>query len=171
MEQTEALRLAGVQSKLAGVKRIAVIVVNSNVSPKNEWDKVPEAPGALAQLLQATGVPIDHYSHDTIETLRDIASRWAMLSRIRDSNVITDRSSPVLIDVMRAPAIEVYVVDVSFEAAATAQERAYLNALPTSFALSTEAVDQLRKSAGSIMFRSAEFQRFLKDTGFTIERD
>jgi NTE family protein len=171
MEQTEALRLAGVQSKLASIKRIAVIVVNSNVSPKNEWDKVPEAPGALEQLLQATGVPIDHYSYDTIETLRDIASRWAMLSRIRDSNVITDRSSPILIDVMRAPAIEVYVVDVAFASAATAQEREYLNGLPTSFALSTEAVDQLRKSAGSIMFRSTEFQRFLKDAGFTIVRD
>ncbi len=170
MEQAEALRLANVPTRLAGVKRIAVIVVNSNADPKNDWDKVPEAPGMLVQLLQASGVPIDHYSYDTIETLRDLASSWAMLRSIRDSGAITDEANPALIDVMRAPNTEIYVVEVSF-AAATAGERDYLNGLPTSFALSTEAVDRLRKSAGSIMLHSAEFQRFLKSAGFAIVRD
>ena len=46
-----------------------------------------------------------------------------------------------------------------------------LNTLPTSFALSTEAVDQLSKAAGPSMFRSAEFERFLQDAGFTVVRD
>ena len=35
-------------------------------------------------LLKATGTPIDRYSYDTVETLRDIQSRWAALREVRD---------------------------------------------------------------------------------------
>ena len=42
------------------------------------------------------------------------------------------------------PAVEFSVVDVSFDAVADPQLREYLQTLPTTFALSEEAVDRLR---------------------------
>ena len=63
---------------------------------------------------------------------------------------------------------EIYAIDVSFAALADPAERAYLNQQPTSFVLPAEAVDRLRKAAGTIIQASPEFQRLLKDVGARI---
>lgn len=150
------------------MKRLLVIVVDSHTAPRTDWDRSPEAPGVFAQLMQATGVPIEHYSFESVETLRDMAARWRMLRAIRDSGAIRDPSDPALVEVMRVPDTEIYVVDVSFAALPDPAERDYLNALPTSLALSAEAVDRLRAAAARITAASPEFRRFLHDAGFRI---
>jgi len=63
------------------------------------------------------------------------------------------------------PDVEIYPIDVSFQALDDPAEFAYLNDLPTSFVLSDEAVDRLRAAAGKIIRSSPEFQRLVKDTG------
>lgn len=45
------------------------------------------------------------------------------------------------------------------------KERAYLNQLPTSFALPAEAVDRLRAAAKKIILASPEFQQMLRTSG------
>ncbi len=168
MDQVEALRLVGLPTPLDRVKRMAFVVVNSLSSPKTELDKKEAGPSAFYQFMQSTAVPIDHYSFEAIEMLRDIAARWKSLRGIRDSGAITDKSNPALYEVMRVPDTEVYVIDVSFAMIDDDALRDQLNELPTSFALPDEAVDQLRTSARRIMHASPEFQRFLKDTGATV---
>ena len=69
---------------------------------------------------------------------------------------------------MRSPGAELYVVDVSFAALRHADERDYLNQLPTTFVLPDEAVDRLRAAAGTIIFASPEFQRLLNDFGAKV---
>lgn len=167
LDEVEALRVVGLPTPLDHVKRIMVVVVNSLSTPKTDWDKKESAPGTFSVLMQATGVPIDHYSYDAIELLRDIAARWRMFRAIRDSGAIVDRSIPALDYVMRAPDTEIYVVDVSFAALTDAAERDYLNQQPTSFELPAEAVDRLREAADAILRDSPQFQRFLKDIGVT----
>lgn len=171
MHLVQALRLAGRPTPLDRVKRIAVIVVDSHTNPKTDWDRSPDTPGPFDQLMQATGVPIEHYSFESVETLRDMAARWRMLRAIRDSGAISDPANPALVEVMRVPDTEVYVVDVSFAAVADAAERDYLNALPTSLVLSPEAVDRLRAAAAKVVAGSAEFRRFLRDAGYVVERE
>jgi NTE family protein len=61
------------------------------------------------------------------------------------------------------PEIGLYTVDVSFEANPDHAERDYLNALPTSFALTDEQVDRLRAAAGVALRESPEFKRLLQD--------
>jgi NTE family protein len=168
LDEFAALRFVGHPSLLDHLKRIVVIVVNSLSTPATNWDKEVDQPGTFAALMQATGVPIDHYSYAAIEELKDTAAGWKMLRGIRDSGAIVDKGNPALRDVMRVPDAEVYVIPVSFDELKDAKERAFLNQLPTSFVLSDEAVDRLRSAAGTILFDAPEFRRFLTDVGGRI---
>ena len=167
LEELEALHLEGLPTPLDHAKRLAVFVVNSLSTPPLDWDQKRSTPGTVEVLLQATGVPIDHYSYEAVELLRDTAARWKMLRAIRDSGVIPekDKRDPVLAEVERVPNLEVYVINVSFAELKDATERAYLNEQPTSFVLPPEAVDRLRAAAGRIVLESPDFQRYLKDLG------
>jgi NTE family protein len=170
LEELEALRLQGVSTPLDHAKRLAVFVVNSMSTPPLGWDAQKSTPGTLEVLLRATGVPIDHYSYEAVELLRDTAARWKMLRGIRDSGAIVDDGSPALAEVARVPNLEVYVIDVSFGALKDEKERTYLNELPTSFTLPPEAIDRLRAAAGTIVLESPDFQRYLRDLGDRVVR-
>ena len=69
---------------------------------------------------------------------------------------------------LRAPAAEIYAIDVSFAALKDKAELDYLNLQPTTFVLPPEAVDRLRAAAGKIIMDSPEFQRLLKDVGARV---
>jgi NTE family protein len=168
MDELEALHMLGFSTRFDSIKRLVVFVVNSHSARSNDWDKSESPPGTLEVMLKATGVPIDHYSYEAVEVLRDTAARWKMLRRIRDSGAIADKNNPAMAEVIRVPDIEVYVVDVSFAGVKDKAEREYLNNLPTSFALPPEAVDRLRAAAGSVMLDSPDFRQYLKDMGERI---
>ena len=76
LEELEALKMIGQPTPLDYVRRIVVFVVNSLSSPKTDWDKSARPPGDVAIMTKATGVPIDHYSYEAIELLRDTMERW-----------------------------------------------------------------------------------------------
>ena len=76
LELLEALHDKGLPTPLDHVKRIIVFVVNSLSSPPTNWDESEIPPGTIDILLKATGVPIDHYSYEAVEQLKDIAARW-----------------------------------------------------------------------------------------------
>jgi NTE family protein len=58
---------------------------------------------------------------------------------------------------------ETYISEVAVAGVADAQERAYLNALPTSLALSDTQVDRLIDVGRRDLRRSPELQRLLRD--------
>jgi NTE family protein len=145
-----------------------VFVVNSLSAPPTHWDESENAPGAVQLLLKATGVPIDHYSHDSVELLKDTAARWRDRREIRKSVTLKPNAEPGVANLLRVPNAEIYAIDVSFAALKDKAERDYLNAQPTSFVLPPEAVDRLRAAAGTIILASPEFQRLLKDVGTNL---
>ena len=53
------------------VRRIVLLIVNSQASPSSDWDRQETPPGIFGQLLQSAGVPIDRYSFETVETVKD----------------------------------------------------------------------------------------------------
>ena len=149
-------------------KKIIVFVVNSLSSPPTNWDESESPPGTFDILLKATGVPIDHYSYEAVELLKDIAARWQTARRIQNlAGCSANKDSPICA-VVRVPQAEIYAIDVSFAKLPDDKERAYLNDQPTSFVLPAEAVDRLRTAAGTIILASPEFQRLLKDVGAKI---
>ena len=170
LELLEALHDAGLPTPLDHVKRIVVFVVNSLSSPPITWDESPTPPGTVDVMLKAVGVPIDHYSYEAVELLKDIAARWETDRRVRQlAGCSTNKDAPIC-QTIHAPDAEIFAIDVSFAALADPAERAFLNQQPTSFVLTAEAVDRLRKAAGTIIQASPEFQRLLKDVGAKSSR-
>ena len=155
---------------LDNARRIIVFVVNSLSSPPTNWDESENPPGTLDILLKSAGVPIDHYSYEAVELLKDTAARWRTLRAIRDSAAMKANKDPAVAGALRVPAAEIYAIDVSFPKLKDKAELDYLNQQPTSFVLPPEAVDRLRAAAGTIIMDSPEFQRLLKDVGATIVR-
>ena len=171
LEVLEALHDIGARSPLDSARRIVVFIVNSQSSPPTNWDESEAPPGAVDILLKAAGTPIDQYSYESVELLKDTATRWRTLRRIRDSAAMKTNTDPAVAAATRVPDADVYAIDVSFAQLKDEAERDYLNRQPTSFVLPAEAVDRLRAAAGTILMASPEFQRLLKDSGARLVRD
>jgi len=165
LEILETLHEVGLPTALDSAKRIIVFVVNSLSSPPTDWDASEDPPGTVDTLLKAAGTPIDAFSYESVELLRDTAALWRAMRLIRNSAAYAANKDPAIAAVLRVPDAEIYAIDVSFPALKDKAELDYLNRLPTSFVLPAEAVDHLRAAAGTIITASAEFQRLLKDVG------
>ena len=168
LQLLEALHAAGQPTPLDHVRKIVVFVVNSLSSPPTDWDMNESPPGTLDILVKATGVPIDHYSYEAVELLKDISARWAEGRRVRALAGCDKNADTPICKTVRVPEAQIYAIDVSFAQLDDEKERAFLNEQPTSFVLTPEAVDRLRAAAGRIILASPEFQRVLKDVGARI---
>ena len=144
LESMEALHRAGVPTLLDGVRRIVVFVVNSVSSPRTHWDESERPPGAVDLLLQSSGVPIEHYSYESVELLRNKAARWQSLRRLRGSPEFARSKDPAIAAELDGPDVDIFAIDVSFAALKDKAEFEYLNGLPTSFVLPDEAVEAIR---------------------------
>ncbi|WP_230626040.1 patatin-like phospholipase family protein [Cupriavidus necator] len=168
LEIMETLHLIGQPSPLDHARRIVVFVVNSLSTPRTSWDKSESPPGTLEILLKASGVPIDHYSYEATELLKDTQSHWQSMRRVRQSSAFSANKDATVASALRTPDVTIYAIDVSFAQLADKAEQDYLNELPTSFALPADAVDRLRAAAGKIIMVSPDFQRLLEDVGARI---
>jgi NTE family protein len=152
-------------------RRIVVIVVNARSSPRTEWDRREAPPGFMVQLLQSSSVPIDRYSFETVETMKDRVQLYAwrrelLLAEARLAGA-TDAEAETKADAI-LPKLDLYPVSVSFDELPDPQERDYFMNLPTSFALPAAGVDRLRDVAGRLMRQSPDYQRMLRAFGATV---
>ena len=168
LQVLEVLHDTGLPSPLDNAKRIIVFIVNSLSSPPTKWDESYSPPGTIDTLLKSAGTPIDAFSYETIELLRDRAERWRTMRMIRNSAAFAANKDPAVAAALRAPAAEIYAIDVSFSALKDKKEFDYLNRQPTTFVLEPEAVDRLRAAGGKIILESPEFKRLLKDLNMRI---
>jgi NTE family protein len=146
------------------VRRIVIIVVNSHSAPRTDWDRQESPPGFVTQLMQSSGVPIDRYSFETVETMKDRSEIWAwrrelLVARARLAGKTEAEAEATV------PKVTLETLDVSFDAIPDPKEREYFLNLPTSFVLPAEAVDRLREVAGRLLRQSPEFEAVLRDMG------
>jgi len=168
LEILEALHERGLPTPLDTAKRIIVFIVNSLSSPPTNWDTVEDSPGTVDILLKSAGTPIDAFSFEAVELLKDTAMHWQQSRLVRNSAAMALNKDPAVAAALRVPNAEIYAIDVSFPALKDKAEVAYLNQQPTSFVLPPEAVDRLRAAAATIIQDSPEFKRLLKDVGATV---
>lgn len=165
LEVMEASNAAGIATPFQKARRIVVIVVNSLSVPPTDWDTKEKSPSSANILLKSSGVPIDHYSYESIEHLKDVAERWRTTRKVRQALLPEAMKDPTVKAALSVPDAEIYAIDVSFAELKDKTEFDYLNGLPTSFVLPDEAVDRLRAAAGTILLESPEFKRLLQDVG------
>jgi NTE family protein len=168
LELMEALKRAGVPTRLDNVRRIVVFVVNSISVPRTHWDESESPPGPINLMVQASGVPIDHYSYEAVELMKEKEARWQSLRRLRQSAAFAGNQDPAIAEELKGPDIDLFTIDVSFAALKDKAEFEFLNSQPTTFVLPEQAVDRLRAAAGTIIEASPEFQRLLKAVGAEI---
>jgi NTE family protein len=161
LEEIESSPTFEHQTDFGRLRRIVVVIVDARSAPQTKWDSVPYPPGPVAQLLQASSVPIDHFSYESVELLKDISRRWSERRRVQvlEGRLagMTQREAEAAV-----PQLEFDAIDVNFDAIADPVERAYFMGLPTSFFLSNDAVDRLRETAGRLLRESAGYKRLLK---------
>ena len=100
-----------------------MFVVNSLSVPKTDWDGRERPPSTSLILLKATGVPIDRYSYEAVELLKDIIARWQTVRRFREAGAFANAGNPELARAVDVPDTELYSIDVSFTALQDAKER------------------------------------------------
>jgi NTE family protein len=171
LEILQALHEAGMPTPIDNVRRIIVFIVNSLSSPPTNWDESASPPGTVEVLLKSAGTPIDAFSFEAVELLRDTAKQWDTARLIRNSTAMAANKDPAVAAALRLPNTEIYAIDVSFTALKDKAEFEYLNQLPTSFVLPPEAVNRLRAAAATLIMDSPEFKRLLRDIGAKIVAD
>src|SRR6266705_254509 len=85
LEVLEALHERGMPTPLDSAKRIIVFIVNSLSSPPTNWDASENPPGTIDILLKSAGTPIDAFSYEAVELLKDTAAQWQSARLIRNS--------------------------------------------------------------------------------------
>jgi len=167
MEALEELQFSAEfrgQSGFGNLRRVVLIVVNARSAPRTDWDRREAPPGFVTQLLQASGVPIDRYSFETVELMKDFAEiakmqREVLVARARLAGASEAQAEASV------PRVTSHVLDVSFDAIGDPQERATFMNLPTSFALPAADVDRLREVAGRLLRQTPEYKSLLLDFG------
>lgn len=149
-------------TNISQIRHIIVVVVNSRSSPSTNWNRSPTPPGIVAELLQSSSVPIDHFSYESVELLKDIAQRW---SNTRKLEVAERRLAGMSLKEAEAavPKLTFDAIDVSFDAITDTEERDYFMNLPTSFSLPREDVDRLRDLGGRLFRESAVTKQVLQN--------
>ena len=166
LEALEASTAFRGEAGFGAIRRIVLVVVNSRSAPKTDFDRTEDPPGTVAQLVQAAGVPIDRYSFETIEIMKDREEiygwrREILVLRARlagKTEAEAEASVPL-------PKLTLHTMDVSFDAIRDAKERDRLMNMPTTFVLPAEDVDRLREAGGKLLRESADYQELLREWG------
>ncbi len=129
---------------VGNLRNIVLVLVNAATTPEAAWENSDVSMTLSAVLQDATTVQINRYSLETMELLRSNFEAW---------NRTASR--------WKSPA-QFHLVEVDFTKLSSAEERAYINKLPTSFTLGEGAVDRLRAAARGLLAESPPYLRFLQ---------
>ncbi|MEJ8853250.1 patatin-like phospholipase family protein [Variovorax robiniae] len=161
LEEIEASPAYQKQVDFQALRNIYVVVVNSRSAPATDWDTLPFSPGITAQLFQSSSVPIDHFSYESVELLKDIAQRWADKRKLEVAERRLGGESKASAEAA-VPELKFEAIDVSFDSIKDPVERKYFMNLPTTFFLQDQDVDKLRALAGRLLRESDAYAELRK---------
>ncbi len=136
---------------VGGLRHVVFILVNAATAPEVVWEAIDESPALFDIIDQTATVQINRYTIETIELLRATFESWQAVSR--------DWTEPT----------GFHLIEVDFTKPTDPAERRYLNELPTSFQLSDEAVDRLRRAGRSTLRGDPVFQGLLDDLAAEVD--
>ena len=139
--------------KRTAVRRLVSIVVNAQV--RNDYpqlDQFAEVP-TLSAIAYAVGNTTDRFNVETLayarSSINEAARELAEKQRIAG--------------IPEGEDVQAMLIEIGFDDLENEEERAYFNALPTSFNLPPEAIDRLREIGARLLRTSPDFQRLLRE--------
>lgn len=146
--------------------KLAVIVVNSRKGKDISFAKKDYSLPFIETLGIASSVPLDHYSFETMEVLRENMKQWKksiVEGRCKEMKSRDEAEGINELVTSNDCTAKIYLIDVGFDALEDKTEKEHLKDLPTSFHLEPEDVDRLRKAARQILYESDDFQALIED--------
>ena len=140
------------------VRKILIFVVDASARKDRGIDRRPRPPGLVRTTMALGEVPIERYTYETLELLRELVHRFETewnAAAAREATVGPEGS-------VEPPTVRFYLVEVSLDDL-PGEERETLGALPTSFRLPPGAVDRLRQAATRLMRQSPDYRDLLRE--------
>lgn len=95
--------------RVENLRRVAVFVVNSLSNPPIDWDRHERPPSDMFILFKAAGVPIDRYSYEAVELLKDVVARWQLIRKLRTAGAFANAGNAALAQAASGvPDIEIF---------------------------------------------------------------
>lgn len=143
------------------IEKLLVIVVNARSEAKDEISKRDTPPGLIDAAYGTATISLDNYSFETIELFKDeLGERKRAQDAIAACQRLLSRcpSAPKLPQLSQ---LEMYVVQVDFEAIQDEKRRRHFFELPTSFALERGDVTDLIAVGKELLDADPAFKAFL----------
>ncbi len=148
----DALRRNG----FARARRMLFIVVDARTGfdPRHAQD--PKPLGIKEVMDAVVSATFNRYSFETMNLMRQRVKRW-------ETDVRTTRCKLALA-IPDCNKFDVDLVELSFDRVKDADEREYLDRVPTAFTLSTEQIIRLRRAAHLLVEESPELRTFIEES-------
>jgi NTE family protein len=156
---TQALASIGMQQ----TRRVVVILVNAETALDIESSRKMQTPTFAATLGAATSVPLQRYSFETVALLKDRLKEWEEQSYEAECGASSTHNARTSSTQDDCKGVEFHFIEVNFSEYPDEAERTYLKQLPTSFALTDEAVDRLIAAGRLVLRNNSEYQNLLED--------
>ena len=128
--------------------RYAVVIsVDASTEPEPEMNQTNKKPSFGETIGSMSSVQLHRYNDATLEIMRRSLDKWTQ-----------EMSTP---DRLSTP----YFVKLAFTDIQQPEQRAFFNAIPTSFNLSEEQVDRLIEAGHELLRNNPVYQRLLADLG------
>jgi NTE family protein len=145
------------------VRRVVVITANAKTKPRKEWDRHKAAPGLLDVLSFVASGPMDNYSFDTVQLIRDFfiqqnqdAKGWADCKSLLQAKCPA-ATMPGVLD-----SVDLHAAELSFDALDDEALRVCMENLPTSFYLPVATVTLLRQVGRLLLMKSEDFRQTMR---------
>ena len=150
---------------LEKVDKVVIITVDAKPETDVSWDRCETAPGALAVLSTVASAPMDNYSFDTVQLLKQDINRFRQDAKARNScEAILKKHCPeATLPGGPMHEVEFYSINVSFDGITDEGERRFFKHIPTSFSIHAETVDRMRSIGKKLLTESGEYQKLLHD--------
>ena len=149
---TDALRRDG----FSRARRMLFIVVDARTGFDRRYAQVPEPLGIKKVMDAVVSATFNRYSFETMNLLHARVKGWE--NEVRNTRCDTSVAIP------DCDKFDVDLVELSFERVQDADERDYLDRIPTSFTLSKEEITRLRNAAHVLIEQSPELHHFLEES-------
>jgi NTE family protein len=128
-------------------------MVSAETTPDPNQYTFNEIPGLMRVSRALVDIPINRYSTDTAELMRQAVSRWRRELRQRPPGAAG----------IFAPDADIYFINASLSEVSDPEEQARLMNIPTNLALTDDELDRLLLAATKLLRNDKEYQRLLRD--------